>query len=46
MNEANARAPEWKEDFFGENYDKLLAIKKKWDPKKLLRCNRCVGSDL
>jgi len=46
MNEADARAPQWKEDFFGENYDRLLGIKKKWDPKALLRCNRCVGSDL
>jgi len=46
MNEADARAPAWKEDFYGKNYDRLLSIKKKWDPKKLLRCNRCVGSDL
>jgi FAD/FMN-containing dehydrogenase len=46
MNEANPRAPQWKEDFFGENYERLLAIKKRWDPKNLLRCNRCVGSDM
>jgi FAD/FMN-containing dehydrogenase len=45
MNEAHSRAPQWKEDFFGENYAKLLEIKKKWDPNGLLRCNRCVGSD-
>jgi len=45
MNEAHARAPQWKEDFFGANYDKLLSIKKKYDPKRLLKCNECVGSD-
>jgi len=44
MNEAHARAPQWKEDFFGPNYDKLLSIKKKYDPKRLLDCNECVGS--
>jgi hypothetical protein len=44
MNEANPRAPQWKEDFFGENYGRLLEIKKKWDPKGLLHCNECVGS--
>jgi hypothetical protein len=46
MNEADARAPNWKEDFFGENYGRLLSVKKKYDQNMLLRCNLCVGSDL
>jgi hypothetical protein len=46
MNEADARAPNWKEDYFGANYEKLLEIKRKYDSKMLLRCNLCVGSDL
>jgi hypothetical protein len=45
MNEADARSPTWKEDFFGSNYGRLLEIKRKYDPNGLLKCNECVGSD-
>jgi hypothetical protein len=44
-NEANANEPEWQKVFWGTNYPRLLEIKNKWDPKGLLRCNRCVGSE-
>jgi hypothetical protein len=46
MNEADSQAPHWKEDFFGVNYGRLLGVKVKYDLKGLLKCNRCVGSDL
>ncbi len=29
--------------FFGENYNKLAQIKKKWDPLSLLNCKKCIG---
>ncbi len=28
-----------------ERYDRLLKIKKKWDPRGRLWCHQCVGSD-
>ena len=45
-NEANPYEPYWKEAFWGSNYKKLLKIKKRIDPKNLLTCNRCVGTDI
>ncbi|KAF3762614.1 FAD-binding domain-containing protein [Cryphonectria parasitica EP155] len=45
MNEADFRQPDWKQDFFGANYDKLLSIKQKWDPEGLFYCDVAVGSD-
>lgn len=36
----------WKTRYWGTNYDKLLAIKKVYDPKNLMWCHHCVGSDL
>jgi hypothetical protein len=44
-NEADANEPEWQKMFWGTNYPRLLEVKKKWDPRGLLRCNRCVGSE-
>jgi FAD/FMN-containing dehydrogenase len=39
---------DWKTTFFGPraHYAKLLAIKKKYDPRNTLWCTPCVGSDL
>lgn len=45
MNEATFDNPTWKEDYFGENYDTLLAVKTKYDPNSLLWANAAVGSD-
>jgi Berberine and berberine like len=44
-NEANAYEPDWQTAFWGTNYPRLLAVKNKWDPLGLFRCNRCVGSE-
>jgi hypothetical protein len=38
--------PEWQNVFWGDNYPRLLEIKKKIDPKGLFTCNRCVGSEM
>lgn len=45
MHEANAFDPDWKEDFFGVNYGRLLCIKQKYDPSATLFVSEGVGSD-
>jgi len=45
VNEADFNQPNWKEDFFGDNYDKLLTIKEKWDPDGVFYILKGVGSD-
>lgn len=37
---------DWKTRYWGHNYDKLLAIKQKYDPNQVFYCYHCVGSDL
>lgn len=45
MNEGNPFARSWKHDFYGENYDRLLEIKRKYDPTGSLFVWSGVGSD-
>ncbi|GKT97386.1 FAD binding domain-containing protein [Colletotrichum tofieldiae] len=45
INEADFNIPDWKEKFFGGNYDKLLTIKKEWDPQGVFYAIKTVGSD-
>lgn len=45
MNEANCFNSQWKHDFYGKYYDRLLAIKKKYDPSESLYMINGVGSD-
>lgn len=45
MNEADFQEPNWKEEFFGDNYSKLLQVKQKWDPENLFYVLKGVGSD-
>ncbi|KAI4940790.1 hypothetical protein J4E91_011234 [Alternaria rosae] len=45
LNEADFQQPNWKETFFGKNYDKLKDIKKKYDPKDVLYILKGVGSE-
>jgi len=45
MNEADFRQPNYKEVFFGSNYQKLLSIKNKWDADHLFYAIKSVGSD-
>lgn len=46
VNEANPYEPHWQETFWGEKYGKLERLKRKFDPKGLFVCNRCVGGDV
>ncbi|KAI1105750.1 FAD-binding domain-containing protein [Jackrogersella minutella] len=45
LNEADFQAPDFKVTFYGENYGKLLAIKKKYDPDDIFYAKTAVGSD-
>lgn len=47
INEANPYEPNWKEVFWGKaNYARLEKIKRRIDPRNLMVCNRCVGTDI
>lgn len=44
LNEASPFQKNWQEAWWGkENYARLLAIKQKYDPNRLLKCWKCVG---
>jgi hypothetical protein len=44
-NEADPASPDWQHAFWGSNYERLLAIKKKVDPSGIFYCRSCVGSE-
>jgi hypothetical protein len=46
MNEADPTTPDWQTTFWGDKYDHLLSIKKKYDPDGLFWCVPCVGHEL
>lgn len=33
----------WQDAFWGPNYERLLSIKQKYDPDRVLDCWKCVG---
>ncbi len=45
MSESDRMEPEWQKAFFGENYPRLLEIKKKYDPKDVFYAVTAVGSE-
>jgi Berberine and berberine like/FAD binding domain len=45
LNEANFQEPNWKEEFYGINYERLVKIKRKYDPESLFYAVTAVGSD-
>ncbi|KAI1175120.1 putative alcohol oxidase [Nemania sp. FL0916] len=45
LNEADPWEPEWRTVFYGDNYNKLLGIKNKYDPDQILYARTAVGSD-
>ncbi|KAF9554592.1 FAD-binding domain-containing protein [Agrocybe pediades] len=42
-NEADVHEPSHEAAFWGENYERLLEIKEKYDPTRILDCWHCVG---
>ncbi|KAG0261731.1 hypothetical protein DFQ27_002786 [Actinomortierella ambigua] len=45
LNEADPNEPNFQQSFFGTNYPRLRSIKNKYDPRGVLVCLRCVGSE-
>ena len=45
VSESNYFNPRWQQAFWGENYPRLLAIKKKYDPEGLFFVHHGVGSE-
>ncbi len=43
MNEGDWTEKNWQQTFFGDNYDRLLAVKRQYDPTGLFNCWKCVG---
>ncbi|KAJ5173316.1 FAD-linked oxidoreductase sor8 [Penicillium capsulatum] len=44
LNEADWRTPNWQEEFYGENYPALEAVKFKYDPEHVFWARTAVGS--
>ncbi|KAI1122103.1 hypothetical protein F5Y10DRAFT_254867 [Nemania abortiva] len=45
MNEATFDFPYWKEDYYGDTYDRLVAVKKRYDPGYVLWSTPSAGGD-
>jgi len=45
MNEADYFEPGWQRSFYGAHYDRLLAIKRRYDPANLFKVHHGVGSE-
>jgi FAD/FMN-containing dehydrogenase len=45
VNETDYFEPAWQHSFWGANYERLLAIKHKYDPDGVVQCHHCVGSE-
>ncbi|KAI1871216.1 hypothetical protein JX265_001067 [Neoarthrinium moseri] len=45
LNEASGDDPAWKQEFFGENLQRLEEVKQRWDPDGLFWGLRLVGSE-
>ncbi|KAI2639241.1 FAD-binding domain-containing protein [Xylaria nigripes] len=45
VNENNPGEPDWQHTFWGDNYERLLQIKRAVDPDDILWCHPCVGND-
>jgi hypothetical protein len=43
VNEGDWMEENWQQTFFGTNYDRLLAVKRQYDPSGLFNCWKCVG---
>lgn len=43
VHETDPFTQDWQNSFWGSNYERLLEVKKKYDPDMLLNCWKCVG---
>lgn len=45
VNEGDLYEPDWQEAYWGENYSRLLKIRKKWDPKGIFYTQTTPGTE-
>jgi hypothetical protein len=45
LNEAHVMEPNWQQAFYGEQYERLLQLKHKWDPGDVFYATTGVGSE-
>ena len=45
LSEGDFRDPDWKNDFYGQNYNALRQIKAKYDPNDIFYATTAVGAD-
>ncbi|KAF4549103.1 FAD-binding domain-containing protein 2 [Elsinoe fawcettii] len=45
LNEGDFREPNWQDVFYGDNYERLLSIKNKYDPNHIFYATTAVGSE-
>lgn len=45
LSEGDSSEPDWQQAFYGSNYDRLYALKQKYDPKGLFYAHTAVGSE-
>ncbi|KAJ5502599.1 hypothetical protein N7463_005473 [Penicillium fimorum] len=45
LNEADPNQRDWQQAFYGDNYDDLLGIKRKYDPDSRFYASKAVGSE-
>ena len=45
LNEDDWLEPGWQDSFFGDNYARLLGVKRSVDPRGVFQCHNCVGSN-
>lgn len=45
LNEADPYDPDWKETWYGHQYDELKITKNEYDTYNVFWCWRCVGSE-
>jgi hypothetical protein len=45
LNEGNFNQPDWQQQYYGDNYQRLLEIKKTYDPESFFYATEAVGSE-
>ncbi|RYP69723.1 hypothetical protein DL771_005925 [Monosporascus sp. 5C6A] len=45
LNEAHPMEADWQREFYGEQYARLLRIKRRWDPRDVFYATTAVGSE-
>lgn len=46
VNEADPTEPDWQKTFYGDNYERLLELKRRWDPYGVFWYKNGIGSEM